>query len=378
MRLAHWVALDAVTVLLLGALVGAGGTDRALAFGLPRGASVTVTAATVLALVLRRLAPVPVFAATLALSAAATVIGATRLGYLAVAFAIYPVATAGSRRRAVAALAATLLAVAGTLLVAPNPGPRQAVLSTIITSTLVVLAAWTVGVAAREQRRYVAALREEATRRAVTEERLRIARELHDVVAHGMSVIAVQAGVANYVVDSRPDEVRRALRSIEETSRSGLHELRQLLAVLRSDEDPAALGPAPGLAGIDALVARAREAGVPVCLRVTGEPRPLPAGVDLSAYRIVQEALTNVVKHAGPARSEVLLAYQPDALTIEVTDDGRGDGALGGAGGGGHGIIGMRERAALYRGELLAGPRREGGFKVRARLPVGPARRSRA
>jgi signal transduction histidine kinase len=210
--------------------------------------------------------------------------------------------------------------------------------------------------------------REELARRAVTEERLRIARELHDVVAHSMSIIAVQSGVGVHVLDSRPEEARKALVAVEATSRQALVEMRRLLGVLRQEAEPrGSLAPAPGLAEVEALAVEVARAGVRVEVRIEGTPTQLPAGLDLSAYRIVQEALTNVVRHAGPATARVAVRYAPGQVAVEVVDDGRG---ADDQGGGGHGIAGMRERAALYGGTLEAGPLPGGGFRVAASLPV--------
>jgi signal transduction histidine kinase len=220
--------------------------------------------------------------------------------------------------------------------------------------------------------------REELARRAVTEERLRLARELHDVVAHAMSVIAVQSGVGAHVADSRPEEVGKALGAIEATSRAALTELRRLLGVLRQDsESQANLMPVPGLANLDSLLTEVGKAGLAVRVRVEGAPLQLPAGVDLSAYRIVQEALTNVVKHAGPAHAQVTIGYRDQEVSVEVIDDGRGAMTPVGDGreGTGHGLIGMRERVVAFNGELEVGPRPSGGFRVAARLPLAPGRR---
>jgi signal transduction histidine kinase len=213
----------------------------------------------------------------------------------------------------------------------------------------------------------------EAAERAVAEERLRIARELHDVVAHAMGVVAVQSGVGAHVIDSRPEEAKRILETISRTSRDSLEEMRRLLGVLRSD--PAAGGgaadfaPAPGLDGLDELVGRVTDAGVPVSTCVEGERPAVPIGVDLAAYRIVQEALTNVLKHAGRARARVLVRYELGAVHVEVDDDGRGAATRPvRVNGSGHGLVGMRERAALYGGELEAGPRPGGGYRVAATL----------
>jgi signal transduction histidine kinase len=201
--------------------------------------------------------------------------------------------------------------------------------------------------------------------RAVSEERLRIARELHDVVAHAMSIVAVQAGVAAHVIDSQPDEAKRMLENVRRTSHEALDEMRRLLGVLRGGD--AALAPAPGLHDVDALVVSMRESGVPVTLAVTGSRDDVPGGVDLTAYRIVQEALTNVLKHAGPnVHVDVKIAYEPEIVRVEVLDDGRGAAVLTG---GGHGLLGMRERVSVFGGDLVAGPKPGGGFRVSATLP---------
>lgn len=222
-----------------------------------------------------------------------------------------------------------------------------------------------------------------AERRAVAEERVRIARELHDVVAHHMSVISVQAGLAGYVFGSDPATARGALDTISDTSGEALAELRRLLAVLRVEDgdrleggghlaehpdESADFGPAPGLDQLPALAERVRAAGVPVRLEVTGEQRDLQPGAGQCAYRVVQEALTNVLKHAYPAEALVTVAYEPHRLTVTVADDGRGTEQP--VPRGGHGLIGMRERARIYGGRLHAGPRASGGFEVRLILPA--------
>jgi signal transduction histidine kinase len=261
-----------------------------------------------------------------------------------------------------------------------------------------------IGYAVRQRRQYAHALQQQAASKAVTEERLRIARELHDVVAHSMSVIAVQAGFGQYVIDSNPSDAREALGAIQATSRDALEEMRRMLGVLRQQDiaaasggpsaaDPAPpmptapLAPAPGLARLDRLVERTSGTGVQVRLERSGAVSDVPAGVDLSAYRIIQEALTNVVKHAGgDACCTVRVRFTHEALSIEVADDGGGAPAdagstvstvstvsmAGAADGesGGHGIIGMRERAALCGGSLEVGPTPDGGFRVTATLPL--------
>jgi signal transduction histidine kinase len=217
----------------------------------------------------------------------------------------------------------------------------------------------------------------ERVRHASAEERVRIARELHDVVAHAMSIIAVRSGVARMVLDVRPEEAREALGIIEGTSRQALHEMRALVGVLRDPEDrgqPADRGPAPGLVDLPALVTQIDQAGVPVGVHIEGVPRPLPPGVDLSGYRIIQEALTNVVRHAAPATADLMLRYLPGELVIEVTDNGRVPVAVPSSAslGEGHGIAGMRERVAAYGGTLVAEPTAS-GFRVLARIPTEQA-----
>jgi signal transduction histidine kinase len=210
---------------------------------------------------------------------------------------------------------------------------------------------------------------EQRARAAVTEERARIARELHDIVAHSVNTMVVQAGAERRVLDPGQASTREVLLSIEQTGRQAMAEMRRLLGMLRKDDQELALAPQPSLAHIEVLVDHVRAAGMPVELRVEGEPVPLPPGVDLSAYRIVQEALTNALKHAGPARATVNVRYRRHELELEIADSGRG--AANGSGGG-HGLVGMRERGALFGGELDAGNRAEAGYAVQVRLPLGP------
>jgi signal transduction histidine kinase len=215
------------------------------------------------------------------------------------------------------------------------------------------------------------------TDQAVAEERLRIARELHDVVAHTMSVVAVHAGTGRMVADENPAAAREALATIETATRTALLEMRRLLGVLRGSqsESPSSLAPAPGLGSLDALVADVVKSGVAVEVRVEGSRHNVPPGVDLSAYRIVQEALTNVIKHAGRARAVVAVRYGDDALTVQVDNDGRGERTSSVAPvGGGNGLAGMRERVAMFGGDLNAGPLPGGGYRVAARLPFGSRR----
>ena len=210
---------------------------------------------------------------------------------------------------------------------------------------------------------------EQNTRGAIVAERLRIARDLHDVVAHHVSVMGVQAGAARRALDKQPDLARAALQTVEETARTAIGELRGLLGVLRAEEtEPAEPhGASPGLDQLDDLVTTARAAGLDVRHGVYGDPRPVPDGVAVSAYRVVQEALTNVVKHAGARHADVRVRYLDTTLEVEVTDDGHGPGH---AKAGGFGLAGMRERVAVHGGELEAGPRRDAGYRVRASMPV--------
>jgi signal transduction histidine kinase len=212
--------------------------------------------------------------------------------------------------------------------------------------------------------------REERARAAVTEERARIARELHDVVGHSVSVMTVQASAVRRLL--RPEQLREreALLVVEQTGREALAEMRRMVGVLRRPEEAPALAPQPSLQRLEKLVEQAREAGLTVELRIEGDPLPLPSGVDLTAYRLVQEGLTNALKHARAERAHVLVRYSAGDIEVIVSDDGRGAGS---GDGGGHGLVGMRERVAVYGGELEAGPRPEGGYRLRARLPVAPA-----
>jgi signal transduction histidine kinase len=207
-------------------------------------------------------------------------------------------------------------------------------------------------------------------RAALAEERSRIARELHDVLAHNVSVMVVQAGAARQVLTSSPGEAREALLAVESTGRAAMNELRNLLGLLSEEDTEPALAPQPGVESVPSLVERVRDAGLPVQLRIEGEPHPLPSGVDLAAYRIVQEALTNALKYSGLAPTEVVLDYRDAALKIEVLDDGAGESRDAHIDGSRRGLVGMRERVGMYGGTLEAGPRLDSGYAVRAWLPL--------
>jgi signal transduction histidine kinase len=298
---------------------------------------------------------------------------------LAVFVLTFDISLHSTRRRALVALFASAAALALSVGLQPHSVVTTA---TWVESELGIVIAWLAGENIRNRRVRWAELqaraerlereREEEARQAVADERLRIARELHDVIAHSMSVIAVQSGVGNHVIDTQPEEAARALAAIEATSRSALTEMRRLLGVLRQEGEPVgSLVPAPGLDDLTALITQVQDAGLQVCVRVDGQRGPVPPGVDLSAYRVVQEALTNVIRHAASAPARVTIRYRADSVTVEVTDQGPAVPATPpGRVSSGHGIIGMRERVAVYGGEFAAGPRPEGGFLVRACFPI--------
>ena len=279
---------------------------------------------------------------------------------------IYALAVWTPSRRFLVGVAAVALP---TLVAAAiGSGPSGSVEFTVV--TLVVMLLVRRGIRDREQRAEIAEReREVAAREAVVEERARIARELHDVIAHNVSMMVVQAGAERRVLDGANGSTREVLETIEQIGRGALTEMRRLLGMLRSDAaDP--LAPQPGLDDVATLVTQVREAGLPVELAIDGERRDLPAGIGLSAYRIVQEALTNALKHAGDARAEVSIRYGADSLELEIVDDGGGGAAASRAARGGHGLVGMRERVALYGGRFDASRRPGGGFAVRAKLPI--------
>ncbi|KOV60659.1 hypothetical protein ADK64_31150 [Streptomyces sp. MMG1121] len=293
------------------------------------------------------------------------------LSFLAVDLVLGYVVATRTRR---ASLVAVALAFTVQLLVIGAFAHGDYLILDGVIGLLTLVASCMVGVLLRERREHAVALRAQEVTEAVTAERLRIARELHDMIAHSVGIVTIQAGVANRVIDTQPEEARAALRAIEATSRQTLAGLRRtLVALRRADPEAVAAGqdsltPSPGLADLERLAAATGEAGVRVEVRVSGEQRTLPAELDLAAYRIVQEALTNVVRHAGTGHCRVGVGYGDEELSVEVVDDGRG--TTGAGPGHGFGIIGMRERAGLLHGRLSAGPRPEGGFRVVARLPL--------
>lgn len=334
-------------------------------------------AAVALPLAWRRRAPLAaVSVATVAAAAQALLPGAAPVGLLLagpVLIGLYSVAAYGGRRRSWVGLGVAAIAVAVHDLTDPA---LRADLEGSSWWWLVLLVGWLVGRyvgsrrTATELERRARDLEDEGreTEAAVRAERARIARDLHDVVAHSVSVVAVQAGAAQAVLDSDPERAREPLGAIETTARNALVEMRRLLGVLRAAEDGATLAPQPSLAQLSEVAAQVTGAGLPVEVVVEGEPVPLPAGLELAAHRIVQEALTNALRHSGASRAWVTVVHRSDGVELTVTDDGAG-GPTGRPGG--HGIVGMRERVALYGGELSVGPGAAGGYVVHAVLPRG-------
>jgi signal transduction histidine kinase len=398
MRLIHWIAIDCVVGGFI-AVSNAAVAVRSFPIG---GARILLAllflAAVFIPVALRRRAPATAFGGLVILGVLLSGLAPAVAGgiFLAAAYVLYTVTVEGRRRTGAAALGLLLAVLVFIGVAGSGARPRAVPAAELVPIALANVLAWMTGYSVRQRRLYVVTLQQRAASSAVAEERLRIARELHDVVAHSMSVIAVQAGYGQYVIDVSPDGAKDALGAIQATSRDALEEMRRMLGVLRQQDmtadpariDPAPgqapggtaarqapLAPAPGLAGLDRLIDRTGGAGVRVTLEVTGRARPAPAGVDLSAYRIIQEALTNVVKHAGTgARCAVSLWYTDADLVIRVTDDGGLPAVFPpvsvAAPGAGHGIIGMRERVHLCDGTFGAGPLPDGGFQVTVTLPL--------
>jgi signal transduction histidine kinase len=337
-----------------------------------------VGAAVALPLLARRRAPLLVLVAVIALGYAGYARGASVGGslqaWIVLNVALYSVAAHCERKRAIAG--AVIVAAFVLLFEIPAlvEGGR---VDDLAGEWLFLGGVWLLGRWVRQRRQRTADLERQAAdleadrsalaREAVADERARIAREMHDAVAHSVSVMVLQAGAAEQVLASSPERARESLVTIQDTGREAIVELRRMLGLLRDPVADAALAPQPSVDRLDALLEQVRAAGLPVELTVEGKPRRLPPGIDRSAYRIVQEGLTNALKHAGPAHASVRLRYGERALELEVLDDGRGP---AGASGGGFGLLGMRERAALYGGVLAAQERPGGGYALSARLPL--------
>lgn len=376
----RWVALDVVlaSVFTVSAIsVAASSSDLRWSGTGPEVVRVVLIVVAAVALPFRRRHPVAVLAVILPAVGGALALQVEQPFASLAALALYSVTLACSRRTSQIALGLVAVVTVAAVVGASGNGVGLIVVADLAG----VAAAWLVGdnrrgqhlsaAAAVERAAEREAAREERAMRAVADERLAIARELHDIVAHAMSVIAVRSGVARVVMDSRPEEAREALGAIETTSRQALQEMRLLVGVLRRGGS-GELSPAPGLERVPELVTQARDAGVDVMVERVGDSRPIPDGVDLSAYRIIQEALTNIVRHVGPTRARLRVTYLTDEIVLEIIDDGgrKWDPPPRDPTGGGNGLIGMRERVALYGGELTTGPHGH-GFAVRATLPAG-------
>jgi signal transduction histidine kinase len=435
LRPVHWTAIDYVAGLLFGIIVfgtvrasvisessSAYGTVHMVRLGPGLLVSFAVAAGAAISVATRRRHPVTSLCLLLGGSVLVAILSSGTVNALVffapAAYVLYLIVATFEDRRSVgqALTGVFLVMLIDAVILTPRYGdiiPRS---SMFIPVVLAVIVGWSLGYIVRQRRRYAIGLQEEAASKAVAVERLRIARELHDIVAHSMSVIAVQAGYGQYVIESQPDDARDALGAIQATSREALEEMRRMLGALRQADETGAISPgsagsgglaglfsprvqpgipepavlqdglavpllpAPGLTDLDRLITRTASAGVRAEVDRIGTPRELPSSIEMSAYRIIQEALTNVVKHAHASFCSVLLDYGDEELTIEVTDSGAGVPEMAMAGGppsaglpsGGHGIIGMRERVSMLGGEFTAGPLPGYGFQVSARIPLPP------
>jgi len=381
----HPMLVDGIlaAALLFGGVAPAIAMGRVIGIPLAFGLAVPV--------VFRRRHPVAAFATAVAAGGIQVLLNVRpAITDLAVLILLYTLAAYAPRRISVWGLAVCLVG-SGVAVVRWTSLVQRSLLSWLMIGAVLfagpALLAWVLGDSMRYRRAYYASLEDRAARLererdaqariAAVAERARIARELHDVIAHNVSVMVVQADGASYAIGTDPARAKEALAAISATGRQALAEMRRLLGVLRREEDGGTeRAPQPGIGELGELLDQARAAGLPVSFAVEGEPRPLPDGTALAAYRIVQESLTNTRKHAGPvASASVSLRYLGDTLMLTISDDG-----LGGPGGGamagaaGHGLTGMRERVAMYGGSVAAGPRDGGGFEVVATLPLAPAR----
>jgi signal transduction histidine kinase len=366
------VTVLALSTLIYRAIEGPEILAGAIQFDFANAISVALLLAGLSSLIWRRPPALPVLMASIVIFALYDLAGsASPLLAFAPLMALY--AVAANSRPVVSGGAAAALAVGAVAVFLANTGPLD---DDILDYLLSVATAWLLGYGVWLNRARTSLLADQAaqltreqaaqTQAAVRQEQTRIARELHDIVAHRVVVMVAQAGASVRMFDADPQRARHALKSIEILGREALTEMRRLLGVLWT-HDEGSKAPQPGLADLPDLIAQIERAGLPVELRISGQPRTLPAGVELSAYRIVQEALTNTLKHAGPARAEVELRYHPDLLEVRVDDDGQGSSSLLKAG---QGLVSMRQRAALLGGEVSLGPRSGTGFQVAAKLPV--------
>lgn len=321
-----------------------------------------------LPIAVRRIWPVPAFAVVAVMSVVAFALDGLRDPLLAAAYVLYVVALTRethrplSSRRLISLAGAVGFVVLLLAVVAGAPA-GQSRAAIVLTGIAALYGAWVLGQVVRDRRAAAARSAQLLAEQAVAAERLRIARELHDIVAHSMGLIAVKAGVANHVLRVRPEEVSDALSVIESTSRDALVELRHMLGLLRTSDEPAELAPPAGLAALPELVARVESTGVAVELQVD-VPEPLPEAVALTVHRIVQECLTNITKHSRARQCRITITGAANAVQLEVSDDGEGGAVVEG-----HGLIGIRERVSVYGGTYRAGPRAGGGFEVVVRLP---------
>jgi signal transduction histidine kinase len=401
LRPGHWVALDAIAAVACLCLLGGWNVPRVLGAGLsglPGWLDWVAVVLVAVPVAARRRYPVAALAVVTAGTILGTVGGLHNAPYPALAYVLYWPALTWPGREAVAAL---VLAESGVVvayaascgLTALSPAGTATALPSLLFTILTQAAAWLIGRTVRQQRAYTRGLAAQAARQAqaeidaaraaVTEQRLQIARDLHDVVAHSVSLMTVQAGAARMLADASPADTRQLLAAIEATGRDCLRETRRVVGVLRDDDRPVAAtpGPAatgspvsPGLADLPQLVARSAAAGLTVAIRAQGPPRDLPAPLGLAAYRIIQEALTNIVRHSAADRCQVALTYGARELSIQVTNPPSGPRIpLTSSAGTGHGLIGMRERVSLHRGQFRAGPVPGGGFAVTATMPLPDA-----
>ena len=374
----YWFELLVAVMAIAGMLELVVGRDSPGAPSIPVWASVPLVALLVLPLFARRRYPFATPAFYWVLAPVLTFVDDELIPFVG-SLGVVGLATAfllGNLRSRMKAGVGLVLVVVGILVVIGNiPGDQTASQFTFITLRFVV--AWIAGYALRERAEQAEAAeeravhaereRESAARVAVAEERARIARELHDIVAHAVSVMVLQVGAVRHNLPSFLADDRLALKDVERAGRTALAEMRRLLAAMRSEHEEPEFAPQPGLDGLESLLADIRRAGLPVEVHVEGDPFPLPRGVDLSAYRIVQEGLTNSLKHAHASDADVTVRYRPDEVEIEVRDNGRGSGSGDGLG---HGLIGVRERVKIYGGEMSAGAVSEGGFVLTTRLPL--------